>query len=118
MSIHGAFSASILQLLTLFHRYDANDLPLSEICATLRREVDYQFEHPIATTEEWQTDVQEVTAEQLDKEIAMENQIEFSETINRKGLLAKKGTETGSLRAASLPPSPQISTGVIGSVNN
>ncbi|KAI9010226.1 Bestrophin, RFP-TM, chloride channel-domain-containing protein [Hyaloraphidium curvatum] len=33
--------------------YDANDLPLGEICATLRREIEFMVGHPVVRTDDW-----------------------------------------------------------------
>lgn len=59
--------------------YDANDLPLSEICAALRREIDFTVEHPIALPDDWDDALQEVSLEQLDAEIMVENDLSEEE---------------------------------------
>jgi hypothetical protein len=64
--------------------YDANDPPLSEICATLRREIDYAFENPISATEDWESPAKQVSSEQLEKELAMENELDLDETTTRR----------------------------------
>lgn len=62
--------------------YDSNDLPLSEICATLRREIDYGFEHPVAKSATWEFVSRGVQWEQLERELAMENALS-SEELDR-----------------------------------
>ncbi|KAI8999929.1 Bestrophin, RFP-TM, chloride channel-domain-containing protein [Hyaloraphidium curvatum] len=53
--------------------YDANDLPLTEICAMLRREIDFLFENPVSDLADWEAKATRTTDEQLEAEMAAEN---------------------------------------------
>lgn len=56
-------------------RFDPNDLPLSEICATLRRDIDFFMEHPISGAMDWHTDAVAVSAEDIARDVMAENNL-------------------------------------------
>ena len=99
---------SLLWHLTFHPSYDANDLPLSEICATLRREIDFIVEHPVALPDEWDETITPVSLDQLNEEIMMENDISIDEVRRTLKLIKRKSTADG----GTLRPSYGVSSGV------
>lgn len=66
----------------VFNSFDANDLALSEIASTLRRDIDFFVEHPIAPATEWYTDVVEGTLADMERDLMVENNL-TAEDLNR-----------------------------------
>lgn len=92
-----SWTISKLECLVPLYSYDANDLPLSEICATLRREIDFMAEHPVANMSDWESVVTNVSAEQLEKEMRMENALDGAQADKTFKLLSKKQAEAGKM---------------------
>jgi hypothetical protein len=61
--------------------FDANDLPLTQIAATLHRDVDFLVEHPVTGARDWVGRSRMATVAEIEKDVASENYLSHEDMI-------------------------------------
>ncbi|KAI9010784.1 Bestrophin, RFP-TM, chloride channel-domain-containing protein [Hyaloraphidium curvatum] len=78
--------------------FDDNDLPLTQLVTTVRREIDFFVEHPVAPARVWSAVVQPATVEEIEEQLARDNGLAKEDLARTRTHLDNNDVETFHLR--------------------